>query len=62
MAILPLYLFDGYVPHGFPKVGSREQIFLDKLGILGKKIWKICVLRAEILAKDKTENAIFSKN
>ena len=22
--------FCGYVPHGFPKVGSRERIFLEK--------------------------------
>ena len=30
--------FGGYVPHRFPKVGSREWIFLEKLGVLGAKI------------------------
>ena len=37
------------MPHGFPKVGSRERIFLVKGRVLGTKILKICVLRAEIL-------------
>ena len=42
----------GCVPHGFPKVGSRERIFLEKLG-------KICIFRVESLAKNTSENAIF---
>ena len=50
-----------YVPHRFPKVGSRERVFLKKLGVLGAKIRKFCLLRAEILAKNKAENANFSK-
>ena len=50
------------MPHGFPKVGSRERVFLEKLGVLGAKIQKFCVLRAEILPKNKAENAKFFKN
>ena len=34
--------------HGFPKVGSRERVFLKKRGVLG----------AEILAKNKAENVL----
>ena len=30
-----LNFFFGYVPSRFPKVGSREQVFLKKLGVLG---------------------------
>ena len=54
--------FSGYVPRGFPKVGSKERVFLEKIGVLGAKIQKFCVLRVEILAKNKTENAIFFLN
>ena len=53
--------FGGCVPHGFPKVGSRERIFLEKWGVLGTKIRKICVLRAEILTKTRLKMEIFSK-
>ena len=57
------FFFGRFVPHGFPKVGSREWIFFEKLGVLGMKLWEICILRAEILAKNKAENAhFFSKN
>ena len=45
------------MPHGFPKVGSRERVFLEKLRVLEAKILKFCVLRTEILAKNKAENA-----
>ena len=27
------FFFGGCVPHGFPKVGSRERIFLEKWGV-----------------------------
>ena len=53
--------FGVYVPRGFQKVGSRERVFLEKWGVLGAKILKFCLLRAEILAKNKAENAIFLK-
>ena len=53
------FFFGGYVPRGFPKVGSRERIFLEKCGVLGAKIQKFCALRAEILAQNKAENAFF---
>ena len=47
--------FGGCVPHRFPKVGSREGIFLGT---------KMCVLRAEILAKTrlKMHFLFFPKN
>ena len=57
-----LFFFDGFVSRGFPKVGSREWIFIEKWGVLGTKIQKFCILRAEILAKNEAENAKFSKN
>ena len=47
------------MPRGFPNVGSRERVFLEKIGVLGAKIQKICVLRAEFLAQNKAENAQF---
>ena len=47
------------MPHGFPKVGSREQIFIEKRGILGTNILKICILRADILMKNKVETVKF---
>ena len=53
--------FGGCVPHGFPKVGSREWIFLQKWGVLGMKIQKICILRAEILTKTRLKIENFSK-
>ena len=53
--------FGGCVPHGFPKVGSREWIFLEKWGVLGTKIRKICVLRAEILTKTRLKMEKFYK-
>ena len=31
------FFFLGCVPHGFPKVESRELIFLEKWGVLGTK-------------------------
>ena len=40
---------------GFPKVGYRKQIFFEKLRVLETKIWEICILRAEILVKNKAE-------
>ena len=54
--------FGGCVPHRFPKVGSREQILLEKWGALGTKIWKICILRAESLVKTRLKMQNFSKN
>ena len=32
------FFFGGCVPRGFQNVGSREQFFLEKMGILGMKI------------------------
>ena len=49
------------MPHGFSKVGSRERIFLEKCGVLGMKIQKICILRAEILTKTRLKMENFSK-
>ena len=49
--------FGEYVPRWFPKVGSRERVFLEKIGVLGAKIQKFCVLRAEFLAENKAEKA-----
>ena len=46
------------VPHRFPKVGSREWIFLEKWGVLGMKM---CILRAEILAKTRLKTQNFCK-
>ena len=43
-----LNFFGGYVPRGFPKVGSSVWVFLEKLRVLGAKILKFCILRAEI--------------
>ena len=56
------FFLGGYVPQGFPKVGSKERVFLENWGVLGAKIQKFWVLRAEILAQNKAENAKFSKN
>ena len=53
--------FGGCVPHRFPKVGSREWIFLEKWGVLRTKIRKICILRAEILTKTRLKMENFSK-
>ena len=53
------FFFGRYVPRVFPKVGSRERIFFEKLGALGTKI---CILRAEILAKTRLKIQFFSEN
>ena len=37
--------------HGFPKVGCRERIILEKRGVLSTEILEICILRAEIFTK-----------
>ena len=34
------FFFGGCVPRGFQNVGSRERIFLEKMGVLGTKILK----------------------
>ena len=49
------FFFGGCVPHRFPKVGSRKS------GVSGMKIWKICILRAEILAKIRLKRQNISK-
>ena len=51
--------FGEYVLHGFPKVGPRERVFLEKWGVVGAKIDKFWVFRAEILAKNRAEKANF---
>ena len=53
------FFFGGYVLLEFPKVGFRERDFPEKCGVFGAKIQKFCITRAEILAKNKAENAIF---
>ena len=53
-------LIGGCVPQGFPKVGSREHIYLEKCGVLGMQILKICLLRSEILAKQGSKMQFFS--
>ena len=49
------------MPRGLPKVGSMERVFLEKIGVLGAKIRKFCLLRAEILAKTRLKMQIFLK-
>ena len=44
---------------GFQKQGLGSGFSLPNEGSLGVKIQKFCILRAEILAKGKAENAIF---
>ena len=56
-----LNFFEGYVLDGFPKAGSREQVFLEKCEVLGANILKFC-MRAEILAKAKLKMQNVSKN
>ena len=51
--------FGGCVLHGFQNVESKEQIFLEKTGVLGTKIW---VKRARILAKTWLKIQKFSKH
>ena len=47
------------MPHGFPKVRSMEQIFLER--VLRTKIWEIRILRAEILTKTRLKMQNFLK-
>ena len=51
--------------HKFLNVGPRKWVFLKKkkkkVGVLGTKIWKICILRAEILAKTRLKMQNFLK-
>ena len=42
-----------------PNVGSKDQVFLEKLVVLGTNIRKFSVFRTEILSKNKAENAHF---
>ena len=49
------------MPRWFLKAGSRERTFFEKIGVLGTKNWEICVLRAEILVKNKAEMQNVSK-
>ena len=52
-------------PHKFLNVGPRKYIGFPskkkKVGVLGTNIWKICVLRAEILAKTRLKMQNFLK-
>ena len=36
----------GYVPRRLPKVGSREQVFLEKMRGLGSQNWEILHLES----------------
>ena len=49
------------MPRGVTKVGSRERAFLEKIGVLGAKITKFCVLRAEFWPKTRIKMQNFSK-
>ena len=51
--------FGGYVSRRFPKIGSRERILLEKWGVFEWKFRKFLALRAEILTKNRAENARF---
>ena len=62
VGVVLIFFFRRYVLHRFPKVGSGERIFYEKLGVLGTKILEISILRSEILAKNKAEMQNFSKN
>ena len=55
------FFFGGYVLRGFPKVGSRERVFLKKWEVLGAKIHKVCILRAEIWPKTRLKMHFFSQ-
>ena len=60
--ILALQVGESPTREGPGYATAREGNFLDKWEVLGTKIWKICVLRAEILAKTRLKIQIFSKN
>ena len=45
------------MPRGFQNVGSRERIFLKKMGVLGTKIWKILGLESSDFGQNMVENA-----
>ena len=40
------FFFGGYVPHRFPKVGSREQVFLENEGSQKQKSWSTTIGRS----------------
>ena len=45
---LNFFFFGEHVSRRFPKVGSRERVFLEKGEVLGAKFRKFCLFRAEI--------------
>ena len=45
------FFLGGCVPRGFQNVGSREQIFLKKMGVLGYLILDAVILRSTSDAK-----------
>ena len=51
------FFLGGCVPRGFQNVGSRERIFLKKMGVLGTKIWKILGLESSDFGQNIVENA-----
>ena len=51
-----LTFFGGCVPHGFPKVGSREWIFLENEGSWEQKCGKLASWNS---GQNKAENAFF---
>ena len=51
------FFLGGCVPRGFQNVGSRERIFLKKMGVLGTKIWKILGLERSDFGQNIVENA-----
>ena len=51
--------FDGCMPHVFPKVGSRERIFLEKWGGLGNETLENLCLESWNFGQNKAENANF---
>ena len=56
------FFFGGCVPHGFPKVGSRERIFLEKLGGLGNENLENLRLESWNFDQNKAENGKFFYN
>ena len=51
------FLFGGCVPHGFPKVGSRERISLEKMRGLGNNNLESLHIERWNFCQNKAENA-----
>ena len=51
----------GYVLCGFPKVGSRKQVFFEKWGVLGAKIQKFATWELKFGPKTRLKMHFFLK-